>query len=553
MQAILGEIMLHPKYPTAKNLILVTLTAVLTLLLVACGGNDSETETPAEDNQAETLVEIADKEVSQAAIEVEQPEAATEVESISEEVETAAEVETVEVETTTEEVAETTTNESGETTADWLEFVSEEYGFTVLMPDEPQPMLQNLDTEVGTIDLSMFMHEGLADGRSYAYAVAYNAVPIDVSAFDEPQLETFFDDSRNGGLQNLNASLVDEYDSPLQGYPGRFVEFAGDDMNGMNWFILAENNLYQIMVLTQASEQFTVEDFAFMDSFTLLETLPQPEVAPITEAIASSANTTPATAQTTYTFGEAIAFDDLIVTVNGVSAYETDDLFVQPQEDHTFLLVDITVQNTGSDTGYFLPISDANITDADGNVYEYSLLVSALSEELNIYEGEIPADTTHQGAVPFEVAENAQGLTLVIDTTSFENGGEVYIPLDGEAAATQNDPQQIATAADANSPEAVLQAVFDAAQSGDFSTLSNLCDPMGENDGDTQQICTIASDAETQDSFVEYFSTGQITGDAAISTDGNQAEVPFLFGPNGQQEETMSMVNRDGQWYLSSF
>ena len=85
----------------------------------------------------------------------------------------------------------------------------------------------------------------------------------------------------------------------------------------------------------------------------------------------------------------------------------------------------------------------------------------------------------------------------------------------------------------------VVQAVFVAAQTDDFDGLQELCDPQGENDGDTQMICDLATDSTNREEFVQFFAQGQLNGEVVISQDGNQAEVPFLFGPDGQQEESM--------------
>ena len=108
-------------------------------------------------------------------------------------------------------------------------------------------------------------------------------------------------------------------------------------------------------------------------------------------------------------------------------------------------------------------------------------------------------------------------------------------------------------AAASTPPESVVQAIFDAAKSGDFSGLKDLCDPLGENDGDTQAICGLATDAANRDEFVQYFSTGKVNGSAQISPAGDKAQVPFLLGPDGDSEGTMTLVNRDGQWYLFGF
>lgn len=104
---------------------------------------------------------------------------------------------------------------------------------------------------------------------------------------------------------------------------------------------------------------------------------------------------------------------------------------------------------------------------------------------------------------------------------------------------------------DLTDPASVVEAVFTAAQTEDFSVLSSLCDPRGDNDGDTQMICDITDDHEDRDLFVEYFAPGKIYGEVVI--DGDMAQVPFLFGPDGDQEEAMILILRDGKWYLYSF
>ena len=110
----------------------------------------------------------------------------------------------------------------------------------------------------------------------------------------------------------------------------------------------------------------------------------------------------------------------------------------------------------------------------------------------------------------------------------------------------------LSIAQSSDTPEATLQKVFDVANSQEWTELSRICDPMGENDGDTRDICMLAeASKEKQAEFVEYFKTGKIIGKATIV--GDKAEVHFTFGPNGDREETMNLVSRRGVWYLASF
>ena len=104
---------------------------------------------------------------------------------------------------------------------------------------------------------------------------------------------------------------------------------------------------------------------------------------------------------------------------------------------------------------------------------------------------------------------------------------------------------------DFTDPVSVLQAVFTAARTEDFGILSGLCDPLGENDGDTAMICAMSEDHPEVEMFIEHFATGRVIGEALIV--GDRARVDFTFGPDGDEGETMGLVRRDGRWYLIDF
>lgn len=101
-------------------------------------------------------------------------------------------------------------------------------------------------------------------------------------------------------------------------------------------------------------------------------------------------------------------------------------------------------------------------------------------------------------------------------------------------------------------PAWVVNQIFEAAKNSEYETLLKLCDPEGEGDGDTRQICSIySSPKEAKNEFNSYFKFGQIIGKPVIVE--NQAKVQIKFGPNGDRDETMNLIQRDGKWYLSSF
>lgn len=105
---------------------------------------------------------------------------------------------------------------------------------------------------------------------------------------------------------------------------------------------------------------------------------------------------------------------------------------------------------------------------------------------------------------------------------------------------------------DQTTPKGVANMIFDAAKSGDYSQLKNLCNDSLVSDGDSRRVCQIADgDDKSKSSFKEYFSTGKIVGEPTI--EGEEASVNITFGPDGTKEETLKMQKKDGKWYLYSF
>lgn len=119
-------------------------------------------------------------------------------------------------------------------------------------------------------------------------------------------------------------------------------------------------------------------------------------------------------------------------------------------------------------------------------------------------------------------------------------------------------------------PKSVVNAIFHAAQTKDFGILQCLCDPYGQGDGDTKGLCSISQVAKQieeyggsentkkeLDGFVKMFESGRISGQVTYEDyEGTQhAKVPFWFnhpGGESRSNETMNLVKRHGNWYLSS-
>ncbi len=180
-------------------------------------------------------------------------------------------------------------------------------------------------------------------------------------------------------------------------------------------------------------------------------------------------------------------------------------------------------------------------------------------------KGEV--DREHQANPKIIMAPNADRVTLnqTMDQSSLEDGwylmnvvlrtkGTSRVVFRVGAGDSAVEAPEAAAALDQSTPEGAVSLVFAAAKSGELATLKNLLPPSGKQDGDVEQICGVSDgEAKEQTAFKAYFSTGKVVGEARIGTDGNAAEVDFLFGPGGKKEETMNLSKEGAKWYLSSF
>jgi hypothetical protein len=100
------------------------------------------------------------------------------------------------------------------------------------------------------------------------------------------------------------------------------------------------------------------------------------------------------------------------------------------------------------------------------------------------------------------------------------------------------------------SPRGLAMSIFAIAKHGNLEALAGVADPV-EADGDAKQVANVGkASAGEQAEFKSVFGTGSVTGE---KTEGDQAEVEILFGPDGKKKETLKLVKRDGKWYLKDF
>jgi hypothetical protein len=152
---------------------------------------------------------------------------------------------------------------SRSTLKDWIEYRSDEGGFTLLLPGEPEVNTQLTDTDAGSVELTM----ALTEMSNYAAGVSFNDIPAGAQA--DP--DTLLQGGRDGAAANLNGAVISDKPIELNGYPG--LEFVVETPNNLHYvarIFIVNDRLYQVLFLAARDDiaQFDVQ--AFFDSFKLL-------------------------------------------------------------------------------------------------------------------------------------------------------------------------------------------------------------------------------------------------------------------------------------------
>lgn len=125
----------------------------------------------------------------------------------------------------------------------------------------------------------------------------------------------------------------------------------------------------------------------------------------------------------------------------------------------------------------------------------------------------------------------------------------LWVVLASACAKEIHDPRSADV--DFSDPKSVVGSIFFAAEHGSTAHLAGLCDPTGAANPEARRVCAAHPGASDWDSFRRAFARGRLNGEPRIH--GDHARLDFLFGPEGDDGETMELVRRGGRWYLSAF
>jgi hypothetical protein len=159
--------------------------------------------------------------------------------------------------------------------ADWQLFTSAEGGFSLLLPGKPTEQKQPVETNTGTIDAVMYITE--VDGT--AYGAGFSDFPGETSAVDPADVLA---GARDGAVQNVNGTVVDEKPIELSGYPGLEIAIelpadasAPDGAMYRARLYLIGNRLYQVIYVALKPADNPDDYQKLFDSFQL-ENSPEP-------------------------------------------------------------------------------------------------------------------------------------------------------------------------------------------------------------------------------------------------------------------------------------
>lgn len=155
---------------------------------------------------------------------------------------------------------------------EWVNYKSEELAFIAEFPNQPKYSVQDVETDVGTLDVHMLLYSPDSGDENVVYSIIRTDYPK--SQFENATEE--YNDSALGGavegaITSVNGELLFDNKIKLNGYPGRNVKIKID--GGFIYInaYLVENKMFitQIVCLTPNDKNKSIT--RFFQSFDLLK------------------------------------------------------------------------------------------------------------------------------------------------------------------------------------------------------------------------------------------------------------------------------------------
>jgi hypothetical protein len=141
---------------------------------------------------------------------------------------------------------------------------------------------------------------------------------------------------------------------------------------------------------------------------------------------------------------------------------------------------------------------------------------------------------------PLRVIKKKDGMAVWYITYQYEYWKPPY-PTRPAAAEINEDPVW------------VIEAIIDAAKTGDFSQLAKICDPQGRSDKDASTICAVStSTKEKQELFRKTFRNSVMLDEPRVIDAVNVAIRISYMGVYHEERTVVYLTKAGDRWYVSS-
>ena len=135
-------------------------------------------------------------------------------------------------------------------------------------------------------------------------------------------------------------------------------------------------------------------------------------------------STQPASVTETFKIGDVVKAGEAQFTVNSVRE-DNGNEFMKPKDGNVYYVVDVTVENKGSESLAVSSLMMFKLVDSEG----YSQDITVGPETKGSVDGEVSPGRKLRGELAFEISKEAKGLELEIDP-SLWGTGKVIVELD---------------------------------------------------------------------------------------------------------------------------
>ncbi|MBQ0786255.1 MAG: hypothetical protein KBT69_02065 [Oceanihabitans sp.] len=157
---------------------------------------------------------------------------------------------------------------------DWIDYKSEELAFISEFPNEPERTTQDLESDIGNLQLHMIMYSPPIDGddENEIYGVIRTTYPKSYfEDADEAYNSNILDGAVEGAVTSVQGKLVFDNKITFNGFPGRNIKIEIElGFIYMNAY-LVENKMFisQVICLTNKDNNDSIK--RFLNSFDILK------------------------------------------------------------------------------------------------------------------------------------------------------------------------------------------------------------------------------------------------------------------------------------------